>query len=179
MTFIIKPNLPLWRLIYMNKGIYSIIFIALAFFTGCGMMGGMGNDCSQDAMQSHHSGTDKSCDSPMLMALLSAGRTGGNVPSAAVPALVLAGVPGNGQVGLSWNEVSGAEYYPVYYATSAQVGQNVPGSTLVANTPGVGLIVTGLTNGTTYYFIVYAYSAAKGTFAVSNVVSAIPAGVHG
>src|SRR3989338_2316522 len=76
--------------------------------------------------------------------------------------------PGNAQVSLSWSAVSGASGYKVYrrvvstaYATATDVGS------VTSRT------VTGLTNGTLYYFVVAAYNAA-GQSVYSNELSAAP-----
>src|SRR6266567_1103191 len=69
----------------------------------------------------------------------------------------LTATPGNGEVGLSWTAPASAggappASYPVYQGTS-------PGFTLgtpVTSTSATHATVTGLTNGTTYYFVVTA-----------------------
>lgn len=82
----------------------------------------------------------------------------------------VAAVAGNTLVQLSWNAVSGATSYNVYYGTS-------PGVTTTSGTrqPGAvsGGTISGLTNGTTYYFVVTTVNA-NGESAVSSEVSAKP-----
>jgi alpha-L-fucosidase len=57
---------------------------------------------------------------------------------------------GNGNVTLRWNALSGASAYRVKRATTA----GGPYTTIVPSTPGTAYIDTGLTNGTTYYYVV-------------------------
>jgi fibronectin type 3 domain-containing protein len=72
----------------------------------------------------------------------------------AAPASVTA-IPGNAQVAVSWGAVAGAVSYNVKRAS-------VSGGpyTLVANTTATSFTDTGLTNGTTYYYVVTALNAA-------------------
>ncbi|WP_438444182.1 polysaccharide lyase family 8 super-sandwich domain-containing protein [Gorillibacterium sp. sgz5001074] len=80
---------------------------------------------------------------------------------------------GNGRVSLGWNPVAGASAYKVYQSvTSSTYGTEaatVTGSVYGAN-------VAGLTNGTTYYFVVTAMNE-DGESPASNQVSATPATV--
>jgi hypothetical protein len=84
--------------------------------------------------------------------------------------LVAAG--GNGQVSLSWTPGQNAAAYAVYYATAP--GVTVATGTRTANVTGTSTIVTGLTNGVTYYFAVASVNSA-GESPLSNEVSATPA----
>ncbi|MCK4539696.1 IPT/TIG domain-containing protein [Candidatus Parcubacteria bacterium] len=61
-------------------------------------------------------------------------------------------VPGDGQVALSWNEAEGAAGYKLYYGVSSGV---YGGSEDVGE--DTSIILSGLTNGNTYYFAVMAY----------------------
>ncbi len=65
-------------------------------------------------------------------------------------------VASDGQVTLSWQEVTGATSYNVYYRTTA--GVTTTNGTKVTGVTGSmpGRVILGLTNGTTYYFIVTA-----------------------
>ncbi|MBI5149483.1 MAG: fibronectin type III domain-containing protein [Candidatus Omnitrophica bacterium] len=78
---------------------------------------------------------------------------------------------GNGEVALSWSATSGATGYKVYYGTSPTL-YGTPVS--VGNTTTA--TVTGLTNGTTYYFVVSGINAG-GESVRSNAMSATPAGL--
>jgi uncharacterized protein YccT (UPF0319 family) len=77
------------------------------------------------------------------------------------------------QVALTWAAASGATGYTVRYGTSAG---NYTSSIDVGNV--TSRTVTGLTNGTTYYFAVQAYNG-NGTSANSNELSATPTAVPG
>lgn len=77
---------------------------------------------------------------------------------------------GDAQATVSWGPVAGATSYRVYYATSAGVTAASVTSVDASATPQ---IVTGLANGTPYYFVVSALSAA-GESIVSNEVSTTP-----
>jgi fibronectin type 3 domain-containing protein len=87
----------------------------------------------------------------------------------------LTATPGNGEVGLSWTapaSASGAApaSYHVYEGTS-------PGFTLgapVTSTTGTHATVSGLTNGTTYYFVVTAVDASGTVSGSSGEASAQP-----
>ena len=94
-------------------------------------------------------------------------------PVAAPPPSAPTGVgaaAGNGQATVSWSAVTGATSYNIYYGTGA-------GVTKTNGTPITGAtsprIVTGLTNGTTYYFVVTAANA-NGESTESSEVSARP-----
>lgn len=80
---------------------------------------------------------------------------------------------GDAQVALQWNPVSGSTGYKVYQSeASGELGTeaaSVNGSTYSHN-------VTGLLNGTTYYFVVKAINSGVES-AASNQVSATPAAV--
>lgn len=78
---------------------------------------------------------------------------------------------GNAQVSLSWNSVAGAAGYNVYHSPVSGGGY------LLANTAPVNSTTftdTGLTNATTYYFIVKAVDSTGNEGDASNEVSAVP-----
>ena len=86
----------------------------------------------------------------------------------------LTATPGNAEVGLSWTAPAAASgppaSYHVYEGTS-------PGFTLgapVMSTTSTNATVTGLTNGTTYYFVVAAVDASGTVSAASAEASAEP-----
>ena len=62
---------------------------------------------------------------------------------------------GNGQVSLSWNAVSEATGYTVYYRSSSGVTTSDASKASATNS----VVISGLTNGTTYYFAVVATHA--------------------
>jgi hypothetical protein len=75
---------------------------------------------------------------------------------------------GNGQVSLNWNPVSGATSYNVKYSTV-----NGGPYTTVVPASNTSAMITGLTNGTPYYFVVTAVNAT-GEGAASAQVNATP-----
>ena len=81
---------------------------------------------------------------------------------------VLTATPGNGQVALSWSASSGATSYNVKRAT-------VSGGpyTTIASPSSTSYTNSGLTNGTTYYYVVSAVNSA-GESGNSSQVSATP-----
>ena len=80
-------------------------------------------------------------------------------PAAAAPAAPagLAAVGGTGQVTLSWTSVSNATTYNVYYATTSGVTKTSGTKISSVSTP---YVQTGLTAGTTYYYVVTAVNSA-------------------
>lgn len=94
----------------------------------------------------------------------------GNTATITAPARVGASV-GNGQVMVHWRDVAGATSYNVYYA--AATGVTIANGTKIAGAAS-NQAVTGLTNGTAYYFIVTALSGTTES-AASAEVSAAPA----
>jgi len=100
--------------------------------------------------------------------------------TSAIASGVLVAAPGgltvsaaNQQITVSWASVPGATSYQVYHSTST----TIPGSPSVTVTTTSGTI-TGLTNGTTYYFWVKAVNTT-GTSGASPVASAKPIGNMG
>jgi hypothetical protein len=79
-------------------------------------------------------------------------------------------VAGNGQVTVSWNAVAGATSYNLYWRTSPGVTKQNGTKIAGASSPYVH---TGLTNGTTYYYVVTAQNA-NGESVESGEVSATP-----
>ncbi|MFC3772868.1 S-layer homology domain-containing protein [Paenibacillus sp. GCM10012303] len=76
---------------------------------------------------------------------------------------------GDGTALLNWNSVTGATYYNLYMGTASSVYD----ATYKASVTQTTYSVNGLTNGSTYYFVVKAYNAG-GWIADSNEVSIKP-----
>jgi endo-1,4-beta-xylanase len=102
---------------------------------------------------------------PAYNSMLSALGAGGAPPSAPTG---LVAVPGNAQVQLSWNASNGATGYNVKRATTSGGPYTTVGT---ASTPS--FTNTGLTNGTTFFYVVSATNA-NGESANSIQVSATP-----
>ncbi|MGE0883923.1 MAG: choice-of-anchor B family protein [Blastocatellales bacterium] len=81
----------------------------------------------------------------------------------------LAATAGNGQVNLSWSATTGATGYTIRRATTS----GGPYTTIKTNAIGTNYTDTGLTNGTTYYYVVSGTNA-EGEGANSNEASATP-----
>ena len=82
----------------------------------------------------------------------------------------LGATPGDGQVTLNWNEIQEADSYTVRYGTES--GKYTDTVTVTKDAYG-NYVVPGLTNGTTYYFVVTA--TVNGAESARSVeVSAIP-----
>ena len=81
---------------------------------------------------------------------------------------------GNRQVTASWSAVAHASGYTLYRSTSPNIAANLGGATQLAVTSTSQLVI-GLTNGTTYYFIVKAKNASGGEGPASSERSAAPA----
>ncbi|MDB5987292.1 MAG: hypothetical protein JWR16_2345 [Nevskia sp.] len=94
------------------------------------------------------------------------------LPLPAAPANVTA-TAGNGSVTLNWTASANATSYTVYKSTSSH-GEAPPiALTIVGGATTTGTI-TGLTNGTKYYFVMQAVNASGHSTTNSNEVSATP-----
>src|SRR5215813_9252387 len=96
----------------------------------------------------------------------SIGGGGGTPPPAPTG---LAATAGNAQVSLSWNASSGATSYNVKRSTTS----GGPYTTIATGVTSTSFTNTGLTNGTTFFFVVSAVNAA-GESGNSNQASATP-----
>ncbi|MGO8670645.1 MAG: fibronectin type III domain-containing protein [Capsulimonadaceae bacterium] len=85
----------------------------------------------------------------------------------------LVATAGDTTIALSWSASSGAQTYDVYQATASGDEGNTP---VITGDGATTATITGLTNGTTYYFTVSAVNA-NGTSAPSNEASAMPTAV--
>ncbi len=92
---------------------------------------------------------------------------GGGTPPPAPAGL--AATPGNAQVTLSWNASSGASSYNVKRATTS----GGPYTTIASGVTSTSLANSGLTNGTTYFYVVSAVNSS-GESGNSNQASATP-----
>ena len=106
-----------------------------------------------------------------LQEVLNAGTTPPPPPPPTPPATPagLTATAGNAQVVLSWSAASGAASYNVKRATTT----GGPYTTIATGVAGTTFTNTGLTNGTTYFFVVSAVNA-NGQSANSAQVSATP-----
>ena len=84
----------------------------------------------------------------------------------------LAATADNGQVSLRWSPAVNAAAYAVYYATSPGVTPST--GTKIATVVGTSYIKTGLTNDTTYYFVVTSVNSNSES-AASDQIAATPA----
>jgi|GEM_PF-3194727 len=93
---------------------------------------------------------------------------------------VLAGEGGNGEAALSWGAVAGADAYVLYYGTDPDIDPDTFLS--YAQRVEVGNVtsywVTGLINGTDYYFVLRPALSGKEATVKSNEVSVKPAALH-
>ena len=84
----------------------------------------------------------------------------------------LSAVSGNGTVGLEWTPVVGASSYNVYWSNASGV---TPGSGQAVAGASRGFVHRGLSNGSTYYYVVTAVTAS-GESPASSQISATPSG---
>ena len=92
----------------------------------------------------------------------------GSPPSALTGVTV---IPGEGQATISWNAVSGATSYNIYWSTISGVTKT--SGTKISGITSTSYTHTGLTNGTTYYYVVTAVNS-NGESVESHQVLVIP-----
>lgn len=111
----------------------------------------------------------------VMMCCLSLWGCGGSAtrydPGAPAQVAGLTATPGSGQVALNWSTASKAAGYVIYYSTTSGVTKST--GTKFATTLSTSAIVTGLTNGQSYYFVVTAINSTSES-AESNQVAATP-----
>jgi Fibronectin type III domain len=90
------------------------------------------------------------------------------------PPTGLTATPGDGQVVLDWDDNNAVWSDFTHYAVWRLTALDVPSALLIASPTESQYTDTGLTNGTTYYYTVFAYDV-YGFVASSPVVSATPA----
>jgi hypothetical protein len=118
----------------------------------------------------------------IVSAVNGAGESAASSPAASATPTATTAVPsaptnvqasaGNGQVSLSWTASTGATTYKVYWSTSPAVSET--SYIGVVSTSFVSTVVSGLSNSTSYYFIVSAVNTAGESAASSPTVSAMP-----
>jgi len=135
-------------------------------YTGTGLTNGVTYYCIVTAVNSY----GESAPSAQVSATPSG--SGGSGTSPATPTGVTAASPygGGGEIDVSWNGVSDAAYYNVYYSTTP--GTEKTNGIKISDVTGTQTYVYPLTNGTTYYFVVTAVNG-YGESAASAEVSAI------
>lgn len=92
-------------------------------------------------------------------------------PSAPAAPQSLTASAGNQQISLSWSAVGGATSYEIYQGRSAGAEAATP---VQSGITGTSAVVSGLVNGSAYFFVVRARNAA-GSSPASNEASAMPA----
>ncbi len=88
-------------------------------------------------------------------------------PDGPQPFTITSATPGDTKVNLVWGSSTGATSYTVKYGTSS----NSYGSTFATGVTGTSSTVTGLTNGTTYYFMVAAVNGSGSQDASTEFVT--------
>ena len=97
------------------------------------------------------------------------GETTGDTTAPSAPTGVAA-TAGDGQVSISWNSVSGATSYNIYWSTTTGITKTTGTKISNATSPYTH---TSLTNGTTYYYVVTAENS-YGESSESSQLSATP-----
>jgi hypothetical protein len=105
----------------------------------------------------------------MTVENIAIGQSLSSLPTA--PPTNITALPGNGQVTLTWDTMPGDLTYNVYYSTTTGVTRYNGTQRTGTSTPS--LTITGLTNGTTHYFVVTAMST-NGESVESNQVIIAP-----
>ncbi|KUG23976.1 hypothetical protein ASZ90_006224 [hydrocarbon metagenome] len=115
----------------------------------------------------------------LVVILISACGSKTDTPAAVTPSppdvstIQLRADAGDKQATLYWPMVAGADTYNVYYSTSYSFTKST-GILFATGLPSAPSTVTGLNNGTTYYFAFTAVSATNGESDLSDIAPAIP-----
>ena len=91
-------------------------------------------------------------------------------PTIPDPPVISSVQPGNGQVTINWSSSPGAVKYDLFYADHA----GVDGGDTRMTDVNSGVIVSGLANGTPYYFALTAIDQDNVTSELSSEVTATP-----
>lgn len=152
----------------MNKHPVKSTLLLLAIFTlvACGGSGGG----SSNPPVSTPSSSTTTYSSSLASNLASSAVSSANATLAAPQNIAI--LPGNGAVTLSWNPVTGAAGYRIYYASEANILINSISSfqdgTRLDNASSPH-VINNLRNGDTYYFVVTAINGNQESLASSEV----------
>ncbi len=167
-----RPGGPVKGTSYTVTGLTNGItyYFKVAAVNGAGHQGKGSGEVPATPVLATSSASPSAPASVSASATQTSGAGAPGVPGAPARPTGLAATAGNSQVSLSWTAVAGAANYHVYEGTSPTFHSASP----VASTAGTTAMVSGLTNGTTYYFVVTAMGASGRMSASSDVASAVP-----
>ena len=139
------------------------------------LQGGKSGEASATPAASAPASASASASATGAASTSPSGGTTATAPGAPGAPTGLTATPGNAEVGLSWTAPASAggpppASYHVYEGTSPGFAPGAP----VTSTTSTNATVTGLANGTTYYFVVTAVDASGQVSAASAEASAEP-----